>query len=758
MKKKMKKLTKKRVIMGGCLLAVVVIGAVVFGCIAKKKGVSAEGEKTGDILSVEVTTGTIETGVSGTGTLTYGDSVKITVPSDLEVEELKVSTGTSVTAGTLLATVDATSLATCLNEVQAAISDVDSTISSEKDSTENEYVKAGVAGRVKVIYAEADDKVADVMKEKGSLMVLSTDGYMAVDLENAKNLAAGDEVTVTDGETETSATVDSVTNDTAVILFADSKYDNEEELTVKDSEGNELGKAKAYIHEPLKVVGTNGTIASVNVSVGSSVSTSTKVFTLEETSKTPEYLQAVKEREQLVDLLATLIDIQSNGGIVAEADGVVESIGVSVETETTENSGSTSMTLGNIEENSVEDTVDMAEDTNLDTNEKAVAVLTEKQDSENEGITLSETAAARTDVSGMTFMTCLGTAGNEGSQNVDNSGEGTTAAGTDAAGTDAAGGNTTTESSTTTSENNNQTNQDDKNNTATEGTENNTAEQASTETKTNSSEKTTDSEQSKTTSTESSDKSSGNQNSGTPSGGGSSSKGTGSSSGSSSASTGTTSTSTDSSAIETVNIFEISSGETMKVTMTVDELDILSMEEGLEAQVTVDAIEGETFTGQITGVSGSASSSGETAQYSVEITFEKTDMMLAGMSASVEVILEKAENVLVVPLTAVTDHGRTSFVYTGKNDKDGTLTDEVEVELGISNETYVEIKSGLSQGDTIYYQMQGSEDSSSGNTMNGFGNFDKGMPNGNFNGEKPQRSEMQGGNGAPSGGSRGGQQ
>ena len=335
---------------------------------------------------------------------------------------------------------------------------------------------------------------------------------------------------------------------------------------------------------------------------------------------------------------------------------------------------------------------------------------------------------------------------------VDNLGEGTTGATTDAAGVE-----NTTESST-------QANTDDKKEASVEQQQAESSDKTATETQNNSSTKTENSGSGANTKDENSaDKSSANQTSDMPSGG-SSSKSAGGSGGTSTSGTSTSSTSTDNSAIETVNVFEISSGETMKVTMTVDELDILSMKEGLEAQVTVDAIEGETFTGEITGVSGSASSSGETAQYSVEITFEKTAQMLAGMSASVEVILEKAENVLVVPLTAVNDHGRTSFVYTGKNDKDGTLTDEVEVELGISDETYVDIKSGLSQGDTIYYQMQGSEDSSSGGAMNGFGNFDKGMPNGDFNGEKPQRPDMQGGNGAPgggngapSGGNRGGQ-
>jgi hypothetical protein len=172
-------------------------------------------------------------------------------------------------------------------------------------------------------------------------------------------------------------------------------------------------------------------------------------------------------------------------------------------------------------------------------------------------------------------------------------------------------------------------------------------------------------------------------------------------------------------------------------------------------------VEDQTFNGSITSVNGSASSSGGVAQYSVEVTFEKTADMLAGMSASVEVVLEKAEDVLVVPISAVTDQGRNSVVYTGNSD--GTLSDEVEIETGLSDETYVEVVSGLSEGDTIYYQMQGSEDSSSTDQMGGFGG---GMPDGDmpsdmnggkdFDGGKSGGGDMKGMGGGD--GNRGGQQ
>lgn len=162
----------------------------------------------------------------------------------------------------------------------------------------------------------------------------------------------------------------------------------------------------------------------------------------------------------------------------------------------------------------------------------------------------------------------------------------------------------------------------------------------------------------------------------------------------------------------------------MKVTMNVDELDILTMKEGLSAEITLDAVENKTFEGIITAVSGSASGSNGSTQYPVEITFDKTDEMLSGMNASVAVIIEEAENVLTVPLVAISDDGRSSYVYTGYDESSGELTGKTEVTLGMSDDNKVEIKEGLSEGDTIYYEMQGSQDSdtkSSRGGMNGMG-------------------------------------
>ena len=210
------------------------------------------------------------------------------------------------------------------------------------------------------------------------------------------------------------------------------------------------------------------------------------------------------------------------------------------------------------------------------------------------------------------------------------------------------------------------------------------------------------------------------------------------SAGATSASTASSTQGSDSN-ISDVTAFTLSPDETMNLSISVDELDILSIAEGQSADITFDALENQTFTGTVTSISGTASVNGGVAKYTVEIEMEKDDNMRIGMNASATIKVEDAEDILLIPSAALQERGDSTFVYTGQSE-DGTLTDEVEVETGLSDGSNVEITSGLSEGDTVYYTRTIS-DSQSGN-MQGFGGFGDGqMPS------KP--SDMQGG---PSGG------
>ena len=149
-------------------------------------------------------------------------------------------------------------------------------------------------------------------------------------------------------------------------------------------------------------------------------------------------------------------------------------------------------------------------------------------------------------------------------------------------------------------------------------------------------------------------------------------------------------------------LMTIAKMDNVKITISVDELDILAISEGQKATITLDALEDEVFEGTISRVSPLASQSSGTAKYQVDITIPMHDQMRVGMTASASIVIYEAKDVLVIPLNAIQQRGDQMFVYKGYDDQ-GNLNDELNVETGISDADYVEITSGLNEGDTIYY-------------------------------------------------------
>ena len=160
--------------------------------------------------------------------------------------------------------------------------------------------------------------------------------------------------------------------------------------------------------------------------------------------------------------------------------------------------------------------------------------------------------------------------------------------------------------------------------------------------------------------------------------------------------------------------------------MSVDELDVLNVEAGQKVQVTVDAFEGESFTGQVTNVSLQSTSSNGVTNYPVTVQMDEVGELLPGMNVNGEIIIDEAENVLAVPAEALM-RGNTVYVQDGSvTESDGRVPvgfRSVEVETGLISSDYVEIKSGLSEGDVVYIDPTSSTETTA---MFGMG----GMPGG----------------------------
>ncbi len=194
----------------------------------------------------------------------------------------------------------------------------------------------------------------------------------------------------------------------------------------------------------------------------------------------------------------------------------------------------------------------------------------------------------------------------------------------------------------------------------------------------------------------------------------------------------------------------------LTMTLSVDELDISDIAVGQEVSVTADAVENKVYTGVVTKVSVAGTSSGGTTTYPVTVRIDETEGLLPGMNVDAAITLQSASGVLAIPAGAL-NRGNTVLVTAGspsaanrtpvESGEGGAQYYSVPVETGASDSDYIEIISGLQEGDTVAYIPT----TSSG----GFDMMMGGMPGGMPGGGMPSGGAP-GGGGMPSGGPGGG--
>ena len=192
--------------------------------------------------------------------------------------------------------------------------------------------------------------------------------------------------------------------------------------------------------------------------------------------------------------------------------------------------------------------------------------------------------------------------------------------------------------------------------------------------------------------------------------------------------------------------------------MSVDELDVGRVKVGQTVNVTADAIEGKTFTGKVTNISLQSSQSNGVTNYPVTVTLDEVGDLLPGMNVDGTIILDQVDDALMIPVDSLMRGNR---VYV----KDDSVTRQqgnipagfkaVDVETGISNDDYVQITSGLSEGDEVYVDSASSNTSTDMFQMGGMGGPDGGMGGGPGGGNGGQGGNV-GSRGGGNGGNRGG--
>ena len=178
----------------------------------------------------------------------------------------------------------------------------------------------------------------------------------------------------------------------------------------------------------------------------------------------------------------------------------------------------------------------------------------------------------------------------------------------------------------------------------------------------------------------------------------------------------------------------------LTMTLSVDELDIASIEVGQSVSIVADAVEDTTYTGTVTKVSVAGTSSGSATTYPVTIRIDETDGLLPGMSVDATIELASAEDVLAIPSAALNRGDTVLVTADSPSAANGTLVESttedgedyysVEVTTGVSGDDYIEIVSGLQEGDTVAYIPTSSSSSEMGMMMGGMPSMGGGMPSG----------------------------
>ena len=134
--------------------------------------------------------------------------------------------------------------------------------------------------------------------------------------------------------------------------------------------------------------------------------------------------------------------------------------------------------------------------------------------------------------------------------------------------------------------------------------------------------------------------------------------------------------------------------EDVKLKANVTESNINSVKAGESLNVMISAASEYPFVGKITSVAPAADP--QTNTYPVEITVSNASGLLKpGMFAEAQLVTKRAENVIMVPADAISTD---NCVYVLQDDN---TVKKVQVEVGISNEDYAQIISGLEIGDVI---------------------------------------------------------
>jgi HlyD family secretion protein len=148
----------------------------------------------------------------------------------------------------------------------------------------------------------------------------------------------------------------------------------------------------------------------------------------------------------------------------------------------------------------------------------------------------------------------------------------------------------------------------------------------------------------------------------------------------------------------TTPIASVSDLARLAVSINLSEFDVAQVRRGLKAQVSVDALGGETKAGRVLYAAAAGVESNGIVNFPVQVALDEIEDLKPGMNVSVTIVVAKKSDVLQVPLEAVNQEGEEPTVTVF--DSAGEPTTRT-VQLGLANNKSVEILKGLREGERV---------------------------------------------------------
>lgn len=315
--------------------------------------------------TARVTAGSIARTVYGAGEIQPASQPGVYAQIDAEVVEWYVSVGDAVQAGDVLMTLENDELAETVAQLEYEIQLAQEDVLDTETHTQYKYkqatyedgrlrydvntgeplmekysdeitIRAPSDGRVMAVYIEPGDDALAEYREHGSVVMLSTDGRMKVELDGIKGieLAYDQQVRVIGADFETTGHVVSLARrGTQVVIQVNSdEYPMDAPVTVETIEGETVGEGILEINKPMAVSAYGGTVKGLawNVEVGQYLERYDVIARID-WDETPLYYdndKALREFAKAKTALEQAREDQEALTIVAPCDGRIASIDV----------------------------------------------------------------------------------------------------------------------------------------------------------------------------------------------------------------------------------------------------------------------------------------------------------------------------------------------------------------------------------------------------------------------------------------------